>query len=104
MSELGESLIKGMEEALAFAKGEDNGAVVHIPEEINVRRIRKKLNMSQNAFADYFGVSVRTLQDWEQGRRVPSGASRNFLFVIDREPEAVRRALTSRVGLSSSKS
>lgn len=104
MSELGESLVKGMEDALVFAKGEDNGAVVHIPEEINVRRIRKKLNMSQNAFADYFGVSVRTLQDWEQGRRVPSGASRNFLFVIDREPEAVRRALTSRVGLSSSKS
>ncbi len=94
MSELGESLIKGMEEALAFANGEDNGAVVHIPEQINVRRIRKKLNMSQNAFADYFGVSVRTVQDWEQGRRVPSGASKNFLFVIDQEPEAVRRALT----------
>lgn len=94
MSELGESLIKGMEEALAFAKGEDNGAVVHIPEEINVRRIRKKLNMTQNAFADYFGVSVRTIQDWEQGRGVPSGASKNFLFVIDQEPEAVRRALT----------
>lgn len=95
MSELGESLIKGMEEALAFAKGEDSGAVVHIPEEINVRRIRKKLNMSQKAFADYFGVSVRTVQDWEQGRRVPSGASKNFLLVIDREPEAVRRALTT---------
>lgn len=41
MSEVGESLIKGMEEALAFAKGEKTGAVVHIPEEINVRRIRK---------------------------------------------------------------
>ena len=94
MSELGESVIKGMEEALAFVKGEDNGAVVHIPEEINVRRIRKKLNMSQNAFADYFGVSVKTIQDWEQGRRVPSGASKNFLFVIDQEPEAVRRALS----------
>ena len=97
MSELGESLIKGMEEALAFAKGEDNGSVVHIPEEINVRRIRLKLNMSQNAFADYFGVSLRTLQDWEQGRRVPSGPSRNFLKVIDREPEAVHRALTNSV-------
>jgi putative transcriptional regulator len=94
MSELGESIIKGMEEALAFAKGEDNGAVVHIPEEINVRRIRKKLNMTQNAFADYFGVSTRTVQDWEQGRRVPSGPAKNFLFVIDQEPEAVRRALT----------
>lgn len=96
MSEIGESMIKGMEEALAFAKGKkDHGCVVHIPEEINVRRIRKKLNMSQSVFANYFGVPVKTIQDWEQGRRVPSGASKNFLFVIDQEPEAVRRALTT---------
>jgi len=93
MSEIGESIIKGMEEALAFAKGEKNGAVVHIPEEINVRRIRKKLKMSQSVFADYFGVNLRTIQDWEQGRRVPTGAAKNFLFVIDQEPDAVRRAL-----------
>ena len=99
MSETGKSIIKGMEEALAFAKGEkDHGCVVHIPEEINVRRIRKKLHMSQNVFANYFGVPVRTIQDWEQGRRVPSGASKNFLFVIDQEPEAVRRALTTASG------
>ena len=93
MSEVGESIIKGMEEALAFAKGEKTASVVHIPEEINVRRIRKKLNMSQSVFADYFGVNVRTIQDWEQGRRVPTGAAKNFLFVIDQEPDAVRRAL-----------
>ena len=93
MSEVSESIIKGMEEALAFAKGEKTAAVVHIPEEINVRRIRKKLKMSQAVFADYFGVNLRTIQDWEQGRRVPTGASRNFLFVIDQEPDAVRRAL-----------
>ena len=93
MSEVSESIIKGMAEALAFAKGEKNGAVVHIPEEINVRRIRKKLKMSQTVFADYFGVNVRTIQDWEQGRRMPTGAAKNFLFVIDQEPDAVRRAL-----------
>lgn len=93
MSEVGESIIKGMEEAIAFAKGEKTASVVHIPEEIDVRRIRKKLNMSQSVFADYFGVSVRTIQDWEQGRRVPVGAAKNFLFVIDQEPDAVRRAL-----------
>ncbi len=93
MSELGESMMKGMEEAIAFAKGEKTASVVHIPEEIDVRRIRKKLNMSQSVFADYFGVSVRTIQDWEQGRRVPAGAAKNFLFVIDQEPDAVRRAL-----------
>lgn len=96
MSDIGKSIIKGMEEAVAFAQGKkDHGCTVHIPDEINVRRIRKKLNMSQNTFAEYFGVSVRTIQDWEQGRRVPSGASKNFLFVIDREPKAVRRALTA---------
>jgi putative transcriptional regulator len=93
MSEVGESIIKGMAEALAFAKGEKTNAVVHIPEEINVRRIRKKLKMSQSVFADYFGVNLRTVQDWEQGRRVPTGAAKNFLFVIDQEPDAVRRAL-----------
>lgn len=93
MSELGESLIQGMEEALAFAKSEKTDAVIHIPKQINVRRIRNKLNMTQKFFADYFGFNIRTIQDWEQGRRVPTGPSKNFLCVIDKEPEAVRRAL-----------
>lgn len=94
MSDLGKSMIQGMEEALAFVEGKGHAdCVAHIPEEINVRRIRKKLAMTQKSFSDYFGIELRTLQDWEQGRRVPSGASKNFLYVIDREPEAVQRAL-----------
>ena len=96
MTIAGKRILKSAKQALAFTEGkEDHGCTVHIPEEINVRRIRKKLDMSQKAFAEYFGVNLRTVQDWEQGRRVPSGASRNFLFVIDREPEAVRRVLVS---------
>ena len=95
MTEIGESMIRGMEEALAFAKGDKVDAVVHIPEEINVRRIRKKMNMSQDTFAETFGFSVRTVQDWEQGRRVPTSPSKNFLFVIDQEPDAVKRALAA---------
>jgi putative transcriptional regulator len=67
----------------------------HIPAEIDVRRIRKKASKSQSEFAAHFGVSVRTVQDWEEGRRVLVGASRAFLVVIDREPEAVHRALTA---------
>ena len=94
MTTAGDRILKSAKQALAFAEGEkDHGCAVHIPEEIDVRRIRKKLDMSQKAFADYFGVNLRTVQDWEQGRRVPSGPSRNFLFVIDKEPEAVRRVL-----------
>ena len=98
MSGAGERIIKSAGEALAFAKGKQLlGEKVHIPEEIDVRRIRKKASMSQTVFAAHFGVSVRTVQDWEQGRRVPGGASRAFLMVIDREPEAVHRALTMSV-------
>lgn len=94
MTTAGERILKSAGQALAFAEGKKgHGCTVHIPEEINVRRIRKKLDMTQKDFAEYFGVNLRTVQDWEQGRRVPSGASRNFLFVIDREPEAVRRVL-----------
>ena len=93
MSELGESLIRGMQEALDFAQGKDTGAIAHIPDEIDVARIRGKLDMSQGDFAKMFGFSARTVQDWEQGRRVPTGPAKAFLHVIDREPAAVRRAL-----------
>ena len=95
MSTSGDRIIKSAGEALAFAKGgQFHGCKVQVPEEIDVRRIREKVAMSQTEFSAHFGVSVRTVQDWEQGRRVPGGASRAFLMVIDREPEAVHRALT----------
>src|SRR5208282_4920261 len=89
----GQRMISSAQEALAFAQGESNAAIVHIPDEIDTARIRKRINMSQSRFAAYIGVSVRTIQEWEQGRVVPSGAARAFLTVIDREPDAVRRGL-----------
>jgi putative transcriptional regulator len=61
---------------------------------INVRKIREDLGMSQSSFARYFGVSVRTLQEWEQHRHNPNRTARNFLLVIAKEPQAVQRALT----------
>jgi len=94
MSSAGERMIESARQALDFAKGKKfHRCRVHIPEEIDVRRIRRKAGLSQADFAEHFGVSVRTVQDWEQGRRVPGRASRAFLLVIDREPEAVQRAL-----------
>jgi len=91
----GQRMIASAEQALAFANGENNACVVHIPEEIDTARIRKKIGMSQNQFAAYFGVGVRTIQEWEQGRSVPSASARAFLTVIDHEPDAVRRALVN---------
>ncbi len=97
MTAAGDRILNSAKQALAFTEGEKgHGCTVHVPDEINVRRIRKKLDMSQQAFAEYFGFNLRTIQDWEQGRRVPSGPSRNFLFVIDKEPEAVHRVLVQK--------
>ena len=93
---LGESIIRDAKEALAFAERDAKSSDyrIHIPDEINVKRIRKKLGMSQKVFADMYGFSVRTIQEWEQGRMVPSGPARMFLVVLDREPAAVSRALS----------
>lgn len=94
MTTAGKRIIGSAQEALDFVQGQTvAGTQTHIPHEIDVKRIRKKVAMTQKDFALHFGVSIRTVQDWEQGRRVPSGASRSFLIVIDKEPEAVSRAL-----------
>lgn len=89
----GQSILQGAREALAFARGSRAGYVVHVPDKIDVRAIRQKARMSQEEFARHYGFSKRSLEQWEQGRRVPTGASRAFLAVIAREPEAVHRAL-----------
>jgi putative transcriptional regulator len=68
---------------------------VHIPQEIDVKVIRSKLGMTQQEFAGHFGFSIKTLQQWEQKQRVPEGPTRAYLLVIDRDPNAVQRALGS---------
>lgn len=90
-----QSILRGAREALAFAKGEADIRKyrVHIPYEIDVRRIRTKLGMTQAQFAREFGFSIDTLRHWEQGRRMPDGAARAYLRVIDLAPKAVQNAL-----------
>ena len=92
---IAESILRGARQALAFAKGEADVSQyrVHIPHEIDVRRIRTKLKMTQEAFARQFGFSVNTLRHWEQGKRIPEGPTRAYLLVIDRAPKAVTKAL-----------
>jgi putative transcriptional regulator len=76
----------GMEilDGLREIKRRRHGRVINIPA---VGRIREKTGLSQARFAELLGVSVRTLQDWEQGRRAPSGAARTLLLIADRHPE-----------------
>jgi putative transcriptional regulator len=87
----------GLEEAIAIARGEADSSTyhVHVPAEVDVKAIRRRLGMTQAQFAASFGFRLDAVQNWEQGRRRPEGAARAFLKVIEREPEAVRRALAA---------
>jgi putative transcriptional regulator len=62
----------------------------------DVKAIRAKFGLSQEKFAKTFALNLATLRDWEQERRMPHGPARTLLQIIDREPEAVRRALAPR--------
>jgi len=95
MSKVGKSILRGLEQALAFAEGRAKKGtyVVHLPPEIDVKAIRGRLGMTQQKFAASFGFSVNTVRHWEQGRRVPEGPTRAYLKVIAREPKAVQKAL-----------
>jgi putative transcriptional regulator len=67
------------------------GRVTHVPMTA-AAEARLKVGVSQSAFAHLLGVSVRTLQEWEQGRREPSGAAKTLLRIAMRSPEAIRQA------------
>lgn len=89
-------LIASLEEVSAFHRGEHPDparVVIHPPKPVDIPVLRQRLGLSQSQFAAAFGVSVSTLQNWEQKRRFPDGPARVLLTIIDREPEAVVRAL-----------
>lgn len=65
------------------------------PEFPDIRGIRKRLRLSQSGFAKRFGFSVRTIQEWEQGRAIPDRPARILLRVIERSPRAVERAVAA---------
>lgn len=92
---IAKSIRRGLEEALAYGKGETDKSAyrVHVPQQVDVRAIRSKLGMTQAEFAGEFGFSINTLRHWEQGKRQPEGPTRAYLLVIDRAPRAVRKAL-----------
>ncbi|EHK74819.1 helix-turn-helix domain-containing protein [Sinorhizobium meliloti CCNWSX0020] len=95
MSKVADSIRRGLNEALVYAEGntDANAFRVHVPERIDVKAIRTKLDMTQEEFAGRFGFSVNTLRHWEQGSRQPEGPTRAYLLVIDRAPKAVQKAL-----------
>jgi putative transcriptional regulator len=89
---------KGLLEALAYARGEDIGAVVHqieVPDTPDVKAIRASTGLSQAEFARSIGVKKATLLNWEQDRRRPEGPARVLLALIAKEPGIVQRVLSA---------
>ncbi len=79
---VGREILEGLRE---LERGE-HGRVTTVP---SVATIREGTGLSQPRFAQLLGVSVRTLQEWEQGRRAPSGAARTLLLIAARNPSAL---------------
>ncbi len=90
-------ILRGMREAVGFARGEPIAAretAVDV-QDVDVRTIRKRLGLTQDEFAIRFGFSSGSIRNWEQGHRKPQGPARVLLKVIEKEPEAVNRALSA---------
>lgn len=79
---IGQEILDGIREL----KRREHGRLTTVP---SVASVREKTGLSQTRFANLLGVSVRTLQEWEQGRRAPSGAARTLLMIAAKNPRAL---------------
>ena len=87
--QLFQDLIQSVREAGAIRRGELEPARKHSYPDPDPRAIRKSLRLSRPEFANVLGVSLRTLEGWEQGRRRPTGPARRLLQVAAHHPESV---------------
>lgn len=97
MSKIGQSILRGAKETLRYSKGKKINVKIHkvnVPATVDVKSIRKGLAMTREEFASTFGFSQRTLEKWEQGKRIPEGPARSYLHVIHNNPTAVKKALS----------
>ena len=86
--ELMEELKQSLREANLIKRGQlKPGRVFHVNPESNIVRVRGKLGLSQSKFAAILGISTDTLQNWEQGRRTPTGPAKVLLRIAARHPE-----------------
>ncbi len=91
MSKLGEDLVLAMTQAAAMHHGAPIGRLHHLP---TAREVREKMGLTQEEMAPLLGLSLSGYRKIEQGQRPLQGAAATLLLVLDREPEAVQRALS----------
>ena len=84
-----DKIAEGLGEALEIARGERKPVQLHVPAELDVRGMRRRLRMSQDAFASAFGFTINQIREWEQGRARPLGGVRAYLMLIERSPDRI---------------
>lgn len=84
---IGTEILEGIQEIKAYKAGKIDLRTRELSEPSSAKEIRQQLNLSQAAFAGLMGVSLRTVQDWEQGRREPSGPAKSLLRIAEQHPE-----------------
>lgn len=85
-------LVESVKEVGAYLRGEEAPAGVSFVDEPDPRAIRERLGMTQEEFAAALCISVKTLRNWEQGRREPSGPAMRLLQIADKHPEIILEA------------
>ncbi len=85
-------LVESIREAGAYLRGEGEPARVSFVGEPDPRAIRSRLRLTQEEFAAALCISVKTLRNWEQGRREPSGPAMRLLQIADKHPEILLEA------------
>lgn len=106
-------MVTGLGEAISFVRGELDPSTycAHVPSDVDVKAVRQKTGLSQDAFAVAYGLSAGTVRDWEQRRRAPDQAARMYLHAIGKDPKGVytivagdkRQAVTAHVFASGKK-
>jgi len=92
-----DEMMQGLDEVDGFLAGKQAGYRVSVPEQVDVKSIRKRLHMTQAGFSAAFGFSLDAVKHWEGGRRTPESSARAFLTVISKNPMVVLGALHSEV-------
>lgn len=90
----GRRILKGANQILDYLRGDQTQAQTISIEKPDLRGLRAKLKLSQEQFAEVYGIPLRTVQSWEQGVRHPDATARAYLKTIERIPAQVRNALT----------
>lgn len=88
-----QKLVESVKQMGAIMRGEDIPHRKTVVTTVDVKALRDRLGLTQNEFSGMIGVSIKTLQNWEQGRREPEGPAKALLRVVEKDPQAVLSAL-----------